>query len=601
MELYHVPHLCSRMGILKLPRLVLTVLWIASTQPLEVVEPGPPTGIVLQDAPGLLLTNCRTYTQRVYVRLDPHDVFRKHINMNSRVSYHGRQWAGDTVWHAQLDTIHMLRQLRKATVTQEEMTGLSRPKRFLGGLIAAASAVGSLFSAGLFAANTVTLTTLRRQVSGLRKEMPEIYDKLYQQQQRLESLGKTLQGTILAVNLHAAVLNNTLHTVGRIVDVLQWDYAYVQQVRMLMQDLLRELSATVTSLAMGQIPTYLVPLSLVEEVLKTTTSEMVQPLQVHLAYSLGSAIPIHVNPEAKEIGFLLNLPIVSSKDIYRLKSILNVGFWRGDMHVKLTTPPLVAYQEDDPNLYLVPNLELCISTKDIHWVCPSKPFLRDTTQRLCGIRKGAATEKCKATVTSKREVNEPQVEQVGKKWLVSTPQLTVTITYDRHDTATEVQLPNQTVFLQVPEGAIVHLNDLALYHLESELYETELEIVDAFRGHSVDLDERIQETVSLEGVQVVEFVLNDTNLKTTLVGPKHSRCGSSGALGTVNVVILTLLLGSWIMAGVMCWMLFSCIKALRGSLNETKGAMVYHRNQVTTPKRLPAAELSDTDSELPEV
>ncbi|KAJ8369472.1 hypothetical protein SKAU_G00095000 [Synaphobranchus kaupii] len=44
-------------------------------QPNDIVTPGPPSGIILQEAPGLLLTNCRIYTQKVYVRLDPKDVY----------------------------------------------------------------------------------------------------------------------------------------------------------------------------------------------------------------------------------------------------------------------------------------------------------------------------------------------------------------------------------------------------------------------------------------------------------------------------------------------------------------------------------------------
>ncbi|KAL1269626.1 hypothetical protein QQF64_031915 [Cirrhinus molitorella] len=34
----------------------------------DITSPGPASGIVLRDQPGLLITNCRTHTQKVFVR-----------------------------------------------------------------------------------------------------------------------------------------------------------------------------------------------------------------------------------------------------------------------------------------------------------------------------------------------------------------------------------------------------------------------------------------------------------------------------------------------------------------------------------------------------
>ncbi|KAJ8333830.1 hypothetical protein SKAU_G00411490 [Synaphobranchus kaupii] len=133
------------------------LLALQVVQPNDIVTPGPPSGIVLQEAPGLLLTNCRVYTQRVYVRLDPKDVYQKHIKSPIELSTDGRYvetQTGNTLEHARLTTIHILEQLQKFLVTEEELSGTKRQKRFLGGLLAAASAIGSLFSVGLSAANT---------------------------------------------------------------------------------------------------------------------------------------------------------------------------------------------------------------------------------------------------------------------------------------------------------------------------------------------------------------------------------------------------------------------------------------------------------------
>lgn len=140
-------HLVLAVGIL---------LALQGTRAKDVVEPGPPTGIALQDAPGLLLTNCQLYTQRVYVRLDPWDVYRNHMNVSKKLSSDGRFQRTQTeniVEHARLATVHVLDQLQKFILTEEDLSGTKREKRFLGGLFTAVSAIGSLFSVGLSAAN----------------------------------------------------------------------------------------------------------------------------------------------------------------------------------------------------------------------------------------------------------------------------------------------------------------------------------------------------------------------------------------------------------------------------------------------------------------
>ncbi|XP_063062399.1 uncharacterized protein LOC134455306 [Engraulis encrasicolus] len=151
-------------------------LALQTTLASDIVEPGPQSGIVLQDAPGLLLTNCRVHTQRVYARLDPWDVYRKHFRSPSQMNLETGPTSeiGSNIEHAKRTTSHMLEQLQKFIVTEEELSGKARPKRFLGGLLTAASAIGSLFSVGLSAVNTVSLTAVKREISTLKEEMPEI-------------------------------------------------------------------------------------------------------------------------------------------------------------------------------------------------------------------------------------------------------------------------------------------------------------------------------------------------------------------------------------------------------------------------------------------
>ncbi|MEQ2178872.1 hypothetical protein GOODEAATRI_018750, partial [Goodea atripinnis] len=123
---------------------------------------------------GLLITHCRLHTQRVFVRLDPWDVYCKHIRL-PRLMAEGRPQVTqthDTIDHAKQTTIYILKQLQKFIVTEEDLSGSKRLKRFLVGLIASAAALGCLFSIGLSAANSVSLKTIQRHVQELDEEMP---------------------------------------------------------------------------------------------------------------------------------------------------------------------------------------------------------------------------------------------------------------------------------------------------------------------------------------------------------------------------------------------------------------------------------------------
>ncbi len=179
------------------------------------------------------------------------------------------------------------------------------------------------------------------------------------------------------------------------------------------------------SLAVGRIPPYLVPLSLVQNLLTMVTRDLVTPPQAHLAYTLGNAVPIYVNPEERELAFIINLPIVATENIYRMKDVINVGFWQGDVHVKVQTPSVITFHDNSPDLHLAPNLRMCTLTKDIHYLCPSKPFICDSTDGICGLKSMTPDARCPTTVTPRSQVTTTQAEIVGSRWLVNTPARTV--------------------------------------------------------------------------------------------------------------------------------------------------------------------------------
>ncbi len=209
-------------------------------------------------------------------------------------------------------------------------------------------------------------------------------------------------------------------------------------------DMLREVSSSIDKLAMGKIPHYLIPLSLVQNILTSATTGPTSPIQTHLAFSLGSAIPLYVDLEACDLAFLLSLPIIDANTIYRLKDVVNVGFWQVNIYVKIHPPKVIAYHDNKEQLNLAPNLKMCTLTKDIHFLCPSKPFIRDNTESMCGLESIKPDTSCPADAKPGSQVEVMQAENIGNRCLVNTPARTATLVYDQHDIATCIILPNQT-------------------------------------------------------------------------------------------------------------------------------------------------------------
>ncbi|RXN11098.1 pumilio -like protein [Labeo rohita] len=541
----------------------------------DITSPGPASGIVLRDQAGLLITNCRTHTQKVFVRLDPRKVYLTHYpQATAHYSWRAALWTENALLHAEADTKHMLTQLQKMTVTQSELSGHNRRnKRFLGALLGAAAAVGTLFNLGVTSINSVSLSTLRQHVKEIQTEIPQLREHLTQQSETLQTIGKSLKGTLVVLNTHSVLLNQTMNSMKQLFSVIQNDVAHIQLVASLMSDMLREVSSSIDSLAMGRIPPYLVPLSLVQTVLSSITTHPPDSLQAHLAYSLGGSILLHVDPEQSELAFLLNLPIVEFNNIYRLKDIVNVGFWQGSTHITINTPDVVAYHDSNPQLYLAPNLRMCTLTKDIHYLCPSKPFLQDNTEGICGLQPMQRDMVCPAEAKPRTQVTETRAEIVGNQWLVNTPIRTATLTYDQHDTATRVTLPNQSMWIQVPKGAILHLGDLALYHLPSEEYQSEIEIPAFFRNQNLTLEPELELSIEEGGPQTIDITPLDTALQALSRLPvlnnfpvARSWTAADTALCLATAVGYTLTLG-------LAFVLFNRVNGVQRSMNRCTAAL----------------------------
>ncbi len=178
------------------------------------------------------------------------------------------------------------------------------------------------------------------------------------------------------------------------------------------------------------------------------------------------------------------------------------------------TPEVIAYHDNNEQLYLAPNLKMCTLTKDIHFFCPSKPFVRDNAEGICGLESIRPDTSCSAEAIPRSPVEVAHAEIIGNRWLVpSTPARTATLTYDQHDTATRISLPNQTLWITVPKGSILHIYELALYHLTDDDYQAEIKISLFFKQHSFVLDPELEERIKEEGTQLIDLTPVDTALE----------------------------------------------------------------------------------------
>ncbi len=151
---------------------------------------------------------------------------------------------------------------------------------------------------------------------------------------------------------------------------------------------------------------------------------------------------------------------------------------------------------------------MCLLTKDIHFL-----FLRDNTEGICGLESIRPDTSCPADATPRSQVEVTQAEIIGNRRLVNTPARTATLTYNQHDTATRIILPNQTLWITVPKGSILHIDDLALYHLTDDEYQAEIEISPFFKQCSFVLDPKLEERIKEERMQLIDLTPVDTTLK----------------------------------------------------------------------------------------
>ncbi|ROI36375.1 hypothetical protein DPX16_11316 [Anabarilius grahami] len=351
----------------------------------------------------------------------------------------------------------------------------------------------------------ITAYSTHQHLNKLRLQLRE---QLATQSQTLQTICKYWKGIVVVPCTHSFLLIQTVNSMKQLFTVFQNDFAQNQLVMAPMTDLLREVSFSMDRVAMNRIPQY--PMQTVQDF---ATDRPTRTVPAYLANSLGAAILLHVNPKQNEVAVLLNLPSGEPDNISRPKDKVNVRWWQCNTHAKKHTSDVIAYHNSNPRLCLAPHFCRCSVTKDFQYFCPNQLFLRNHTEGMGRLLLMISDTRCPAEAKPRTQVIGTQAEIVGERWLVNTPTRTATLTYNQYNTTTRVSLPNPSMWIQVPPGAILHLDDLALYHLSSEEYQSELEIPSFFKDHNLTLAPGLELRIEEGGSQLIDITPVDTALQ----------------------------------------------------------------------------------------
>ncbi|XP_067234662.1 E3 ubiquitin/ISG15 ligase TRIM25-like [Chanodichthys erythropterus] len=144
----------------------------------------------------------------------------------------------------------------------------------------------------------------------------------------------------------------------------------------------------------------------------------------------------------------------------------------------------------------------CSFTKDFQYFCPNQLFLRNHTEGMGRLQPITSNTRCPAEAKPRAPVSRAQAEIVDDQLLIHTPTHAATLTYNQHSTATRVNLPNPSKWIQVPLGSILHRSHLAVHCLSSKEDQSELEIPSSPRDHHHTLDPGMELRIDKGGSQL---------------------------------------------------------------------------------------------------
>ncbi|CAH2274855.1 Hypothetical predicted protein [Pelobates cultripes] len=267
-----------------------------------IAEMGPSSGILIQETPGFILTEKRILTRRVFVSLDPKISIEKAYNISSMQLPELQTWYQMHLQRAQDRVRNILEQARKPFVSSS-IPMSNRPKRFLTAIIVAlvCATVGAVVATGMSAANSITVQKLDMEIYALKQHINNIHQVINQQRTLLQDVLTIVEDTVVTTNLHSELIakSTELHQSH---DLFKRELLFLHD-PILFHTLafLDEVQTGMIELAGGRIPLYFVSKDIVHAMLANVDRETIEPMQLNLAFEMGSAIPLLIDPEHSTI------------------------------------------------------------------------------------------------------------------------------------------------------------------------------------------------------------------------------------------------------------------------------------------------------------
>ncbi|CAH2274536.1 Hypothetical predicted protein, partial [Pelobates cultripes] len=237
---------------------------------------------------------------RVFISLDPKISIEKAYNISSMQLPELQTWYQMHLQRAQDRVRNILEQALKPFVFSS-IPMSNRPKRFLTAIIVAlvCATVGAVVATGMSAANSITVQKLDLEIYALKQHINDIHQVIQQQRTLLQDVLTIVEDTVVTTNLHSELIakSTELHQSH---DLFKRELLFLHD-PILFHTLafLDEVQTGMIELAGGRIPLYFVSKDIVHAMLANVDGETIEPMQLNLAFEMGSAIPLLIDPEQK--------------------------------------------------------------------------------------------------------------------------------------------------------------------------------------------------------------------------------------------------------------------------------------------------------------
>ncbi|XP_040278285.1 uncharacterized protein LOC120993880 [Bufo bufo] len=314
------------------------------------------------------------------------------------------------------------------------------------------------------------------------------------QKKHLLDLYSVVEDTVFTTNLHSKLLTHSINLHESNEQFKQELISLKERIDFHTQVYHDEVQSGMQDLREGRIPLYFVSYDIIRKMLQKVSEEKAEDIQLNLAFNMGIAIPLYIDPIKMEICFLLSIPVVSTNNVFQMKIIHNVGTWKDNIHGRIQTPDIVAYQPWKPDWLSVPILDNCVTFRDKNFQCKGDSFNYDATNALCGLEyEKHGSEKCQVTLSKIEEDKVVNAVLIQDKWLVST------------------RLPDMTVFSN-DHVMVIMIGNRTLYPVNIEDVEEEVESIDAFQNQEITINPDLKFLLDNKPSHTVRMVTRKDNV-----------------------------------------------------------------------------------------